>query len=173
MNEIIETYHLNLQDFNSNGIRYDDGRSMRDVLGDFERDYHSLHREYYALFMYANSSTMRCLAKACSAPEYYRYGMELNKGGAFDPIEDPLISSHIDMYSKYITVYGIDSIFMDNYDDNGYPIIDEEKEIYPLTLLVDSHLEDGTIKLSHPDDDDDDEAEELQPALPYFDYLTV
>ena len=89
----------------------------------------------------------------------------------FDPIEDPLINSKIDIYSKYVTVYGIDSAFMDKFEDNGYPVIDEENEIYPLTLLIDSSLPDGTIKLSHHDDDDDDEEEDLVPEKPKFEFL--
>ena len=170
MNEIIETYHVNLQEFNFNGVGKD-GRSMREVVGEYERDFHSLHKEYYALFMYANSNTMRVLAQACGAPEYSRSGMDLNNGRTFDPIEDPLINSKIDIYSKYVTVYGIDSAFMDKFEDNGYPVIDEENEIYPLTLLIDSSLPDGTIKLSHHDDDDDDEEEDLVPEKPKYEFL--
>ena len=36
-----------------------------------------------------------------------------------------------------LRVYGIDSVFMNEFDKFGYPVINENSDIYPLTLLVD------------------------------------
>jgi hypothetical protein len=77
----------------------------------------------------------------------------------------------MDMHSDYIYVYGIDSAFMTEYDEYGYPIIDEDSDIYPLTLLVDDNMGDGTIRLAVPTiDDSDDELEPVTIDVPQFEY---
>ena len=50
MKEIIETYKIYLQDYDDNGHRQSDGVSLRDVLFEFERDFHQRHSTCYALF---------------------------------------------------------------------------------------------------------------------------
>jgi hypothetical protein len=77
----------------------------------------------------------------------------------------------MDKYSDNIYVYGIDSAFMTDFDENGYPIIDEDSDIYPLTLLVDDNMRDDTIRLAVPTTDDD--GDELVPVtidVPQFEY---
>jgi len=51
---------------------------------------------------------------------------------------------------------------MNQFDSSGYPIIDEEKGIYPLTLLLDNDMRDGTFRLSVPSIDSD--SEEYEPV---------
>lgn len=67
-------------------------------------------------------------------------------------------------------VYGIDSAFMDNYDENGYPLLDENSNIYPLTLLIDEKLLDNTIKLTVPTIDDDNETDQIIVNISKFEY---
>ena len=97
--------------------------------------------------------------------------MDLTQGRSFDAEKDPYINHRMDMHSDYIYVYGIDSAFMTEYDEYGYPIIDEDSDIYPLTLLVDDNMGDGTIRLAVPTlDDDDDELEPVTIDVPQFEY---
>ena len=76
----------------------------------------------------------------------------------------------MDIHSKSVFVYGIDSAYMDNFDENGYPIIDENSEIYPLTLLVDDSMLDDVIKLTVPTIDGD-KAILININVPKFEYV--
>ena len=62
------------------------------------------------------------------------YGMDLTQGESFDAKMDPFINHEMEIHSPYICVYGIDSAFMTEFDENGYPIVDEDKDIYPLII---------------------------------------
>ena len=96
--------------------------------------------------------------------------MDLTQGRSFDAEKDPHINHQMDMHSNYIYVYGIDSAFMTKYDEYGYPIIDENSDIYPLTLLVDDNMGEGSIRLAVPTLDDDDELEPVTIDVPQFEY---
>ena len=84
--------------------------------------------------------------------------------------KDPFINHEMDNNSNYVYVYGIDSAYMTEYDESGYPILDENSEIYPLTLLVDDTIQDGSIRLSSPTSDDDGEEPEIVIYVPELEY---
>ena len=75
----------------------------------------------------------------------------------------------MDSHSQYFFVYGIDSAFMTEFDENGYPIINEDSDIYPLTLLIDSAMGNGVVRLAVPTIDDDD-TETVIIDVPKFEY---
>ena len=54
-------------DFNERGRRISDGVTFRDVVKDFERDFHERHSTEYALNLYANSLAMDLLARSNDA----------------------------------------------------------------------------------------------------------
>ena len=169
--EISETYYFNPADFNSNGRKLDDGMKFRDLIKCYERDFHDLHSTEYALNLYANSNTMALLARSCDAAPFLIYGMDLTQGRTFDAEKDPYINHQMDIHSDYIYVYGIDSAYMTEFDEYGYPIFDEDSDIYPLTLLVDNNMRDGSIRLAVPTmDDGDDELEPVTIDVPQFEY---
>jgi hypothetical protein len=168
--EISKTYYFNPAVFDCNGRRKDDGVTFRDLIKCYERDFHNIHSTEYALNLYANSHTMNLLAKSCDAAPFMIYGMDLTQGKSFDAEKDPFINHQIETYSNYIYVYGIDSAFMTEFDEHGYPIIDEDSDIYPLTLLVDDNMRDGTIRLAVPTSDDGDELEPVTIDIPQFEY---
>ena len=169
--EISETYYYNPADFDGNGRRLDDGMTFRDLVKNYEHDFHDKHSTEYALNLYANSNTMNLLAKSCDAAPFLVYGMDLTQGRSFDAEKDPYINHQMDIHSDYIYVYGIDSAFMTEFDEYGYPIFDEDSDIYPLTLLVDNNMRDGTIRLAVPSmDDDDDELEPVTIDVPQLEY---
>jgi hypothetical protein len=169
--EISETYYFNPSTFDSNGRMLDGGMTFRDLIISFERDFHDLHSTEYALNLYANSNTMALLARSCDAAPFLIYGMDLTQGRTFDAEKDPYINHQMDIHSDYIYVYGIDSAFMTEFDEYGYPIIDEDGDIYPLTLLVDNNMRDGSIRLAVPTmDDGGDELEPVTIDVPQFKY---
>ena len=169
--EICETYRFAPSDYDELGRRKDDGKTFREVVKDFERDFHIRHSTEYALNLYANSVTMRLLAKSNGAEPFMIYGMEMCHGTVFDPKDDPDFNLRMDLHSKNVTVYGIDSAFMD-YDEDGYPIIDPNGDIFPLTLLVDENMRDGEIRLATPTfDDDDEESEPVTNDVPQKEYV--
>jgi hypothetical protein len=169
--EISETYYFNPSTFDSNGRMLDGGMTFRDLIKSFERDFHDLHSTEYALNLYANSNTMALLARSCDAAPFLIYGMDLTQGRTFDAEKDPYINHQMDIHSDYIYVYGIDSAFMTEFDEYGYPIIDEDGDIYPLTLLVDNNMRDGSIRLAVPTmDDGGDELEPVTIDVPQFEY---
>ena len=162
-NEIRETYSFNPKDFNEKGRRRSDGVSFRDIIKEFEVDFHHRHSAEYALNLYCNSRTMMLLERACNAEPFLRYGMDLTQGDAFDAIQDPQINREIYPQDKFIIVYGIDSAFMKERDEYGIPIVSEENGIYPLTLLIDEEMNDCNVRLAVPTSDDDNE-EEVVPV---------
>ena len=168
--EISETYYYTPADFDENGRRKSDGMTFRDLIKDFERDFHSRHSTEYALNLYANSQTMNLLARSCDAAPFLLYGMELTEGKSFDAEKDPYFNHEMDQFSKKIYVYGIDSAFMTEFDEHGYPVLDEDNEIFPLTLLVDDTMRDGDLRLSVPTVDNGDEAENVPIDVPHFEY---
>ena len=169
--EIIENYSFNPFDYDENGRRKDDGRTFRDVVKDFEHDFHNWHSTEYALNLYANSRTMSLLAKSNGAEPFMIYGMDLCHGTVFNPKDDPDFNFQMDSVSEFVTVYGIDSAFM-TYDEDGYPIIDENSDIFPLTLLIDEKMRDGEIRLATPTTDDDDaEPENVINDVPQKEYV--
>lgn len=155
--ETSETYFFNPSEFDLEGHRIYDGLSFREVIKEFEYDFHRIHSADYAMNLYANARTMRLLSKSCGAAPYLVYGMELTQGNSFDVLQDPRVNHQMEMYSKAIYVYGIDSAFMTDFDENGYPLLNKEESIYPLTLLVDNEMRDGEVRLSTPSIDGDNE----------------
>lgn len=169
--EIIENYSFNPLDYDESGRRKDDGKTFRDVVKDFERDFHDRHSTEYALNLYANSRTMSLLAKSNGAEPFMIYGMDLCHGAVFNPKDDPDFNFQMDSVSEFVTVYGIDSAFM-TYDEDGYPIIDENSDIFPLTLLIDEKMRDGEVRLATPTtDDDDEEPENVINDVPQKEYV--
>ena len=166
--EISETYHFNPDSFNDKG-RNEFGISFREIVKNFEHDFHCRHSTEYAMNLYANSSMMRLLAKSCDAAPFLSYGMDLTQGKSFDAAKDPYINHEIDKYSRFIYVYGIDSAYMTDYDENNYPIIDDEKGIYPLTLLIDDTMKDGVVRLAVPTNDGN-ESEDVIVDVPQFEF---
>ncbi len=167
--EISETYYFNPADYNQSGRRISDGERFRDVIKGFEREFHRYHSTEYALNLYANYLTMDLLSKSCDATPNHVYGMDLTQGRGFDAKCDPYYNHQMDIYSSHIMVYAIDSAFMDVFE-NGYPVIDDEKMIYPLTLLIDNELQNGVIRLSVPTIDDGDDFEPVTVDNPKFEY---
>ena len=152
--EINETYRFRVADFDTKGRRKADGETFRNVVKTYERDFHTRHTNEYAINLYANSRTMHLLQCSCDADPRLMYGMELTQATSFDPTLDPDINHAIDKASKYILVYGIDSAFMTEFNEFNNPVIDEERGIYPLTLLIDNTISDGTLRLSVPTTDE-------------------
>ena len=169
--EISETYSFNPDDFNEKGRRESDGLSFRDLVKGFEYDFHRRHSTEYALNLYCNSRTMGLLERACDAAPFMMYGMDLTQGNGFDAINDPFINHEMDKRSERIYVYGIDSAFMTNFDEYGIPILSEDEDIYPLTLLIDNTMRDGNLRLAVPTLDDDVEEEIIPVDVPEFEFV--
>lgn len=155
--EISETYCFDPSEYDANGRRIKDGVRFRNVVKEFEIEFHGLHSADYALNLYANSRTMRLLSKSCDAAPFLIYGMELTQGDSFDALLDPTNNHKMESFGKSVYVYAIDSAFMTQFDENGYPFLDEEKTIYPLALLINNEMKDGEIRLSVPSLDGDNE----------------
>lgn len=168
--EFYDTYYYNPEDFNSHGVRKSDGKTLRELIKHFEYDFHNVHASEYALNLYASSKTMNLLALSCNAAPFLKYGMELYNGESFEHCKDSYINHSIDEHSRFITVYGIDSAYMDKYDNNGYPIINEGSEIYPLTLLIDDNMPNNEIKLSAFTDEDEGEFNNTGVYVPEKEY---
>lgn len=169
--EITETYYFTLSDFNEKGRRISDGVTFRDVVKDFERDFHERHSTEYALNLYANSLTMDLLTKSNDAKPFLLYGMDLTQGKSFDAVQAPFVNHEMEKRSEKIYVYGIDSAFMTEFDEYGYPILNDDNDIYPLTLLVDDAMRYGELRLAVPTlDDGDDETENVTIDVPQFEY---
>jgi len=167
--EITETYKFAPEDYDDKGRRKVSELKFRDWVTACEQDFHSVHSGMYALNFYGNSNTMRLLQASCDANPKLLYGMDLYHGRHFHPIKDPYINHKIDVKSEYITVYGIDSAFMP-LNEKGIPKFDEDKCIWPLTLLIDNDMLDGEIKLSCPDDDEKESEEQVVPVAPQYEY---
>lgn len=76
----------------------------------------------------------------------------------------------MDRHGEKVYVYGIDSAFMTEFDEYGYPILDEDSDIFPLTLLVDNTMRNGEVRLAVPTLDDGDEEENVTIDVPLFEY---
>ena len=110
------------------------------------------------------------LAKSNDAAPFLLYGMDLTQGNSFDPIKDTFVNHEMDKHSEKVYVYGIDSAFMTEFDEYGYPILDEDSDIFPLTLLVDNTMRNGEVRLAVPTLDDGDEEENVTIDVPQFEY---
>ena len=168
--ELYKTYYFDSADYDKRGRRKSDGKSFRDVIKEFEYDFHDTYSTEYALNLYANSRTMALLAKSNDAAPFLTYGMDLTQGKLFDAVQDPYVNHEMEKYSPNIYVYGIDSAFMTEFDEYGYPILDENSDIYPLTLLVDDTMRDNEVRLAVPTMDDGDETEDVTINVPQFEY---
>lgn len=168
--EIIETYYFKPSVFNQDGRRKSDGKTFRDYIKECEIDFHTRHSAEYAYNLYANSQTMALLARSNNAAPFLIYGMDLTKGNTFDPIEDPYINHVMDKSSNYVCVFGIDSAFMTEFDESGYPVLNDDSNIFPLTLLVDDNMRNDEFRLSVPTADDGDESENVIINAPIFEY---
>lgn len=168
--EIYKTYYFDPADYDNRGRRKSDGKIFRDVVKEFEYDFHDTFSTEYALNLYANSLTMALLAKSKDAAPFLIYGMDLTQGKSFDALQDPFVNHEMEKYSPNIYVYGIDSAFMTEFDEYGYPVLDENCDIYPLTLLVDNTMRDNEVRLAVPTMDDGDETEDVTIDVPQFEY---
>ena len=168
--ELYKTYYFDPADYDDRGRRKSDGKTFRDVVKEFEYDFHNTYSTEYALNLYANSLTMALLAKSKDAAPFLIYGMDLTQGKSFDAVQDPFVNHEMEKYSLNIYVYGIDSAFMTEFDEYGYPVSDEDSDIYPLTLLVDNTMRDNEVRLAVPTMDDGDETEDVTIDVPQFEY---
>ena len=168
--ELYKTYYFDSADYDKRGRMKSDGKSFRDVIKEFEYDFHDTYSTEYALNLYANSRTMALLAKSNDAAPFLTYGMDLTQGKLFDAVQDPYVNHEMEKYSPNIYVYGIDSAFMTEFDEYGYPVLDEDSDIYPLTLLVDDTMRDNEVRLAVPTMDDGDETEDVTINVPQFEY---
>ena len=168
--ELYKTYYFNPAGYDNRGRRKSDGKTFRDVVKEFEYDFHETYSTEYALNLYASSRTMALLAKSKDAAPFLIYGMDLTQGKSFDAIQDPFVNHEIEKHSANIYVYGIDSAFMTEFDEYGCPVLDEDSDIYPLTLLVDNTMRDNVVRLAVPTMDDGDETEDVIIDVPKFEF---
>ena len=108
--ELYKTYYFDPADYDERGRRKSDGKSFRDVIKEFEFDFHDTYSTEYAL-------------------PFLTYGMDLTQGKSFDAVQDPFVNHEMEKYSPSVYVYGIDSAFMTEFDEYGYPILDENSDI--------------------------------------------
>ena len=168
--ELYKTFYFNPADYDNRGRRKSDGKTFRDVVKEFEYDFHDTYSTEYALNLYANSLTMALLAKSKDAAPFLIYGMDLTQGKSFDAEQDPYVNHEIEKHSANIYVYGIDSAFMTEFDEYGCPVLNEDSDISPLTLLVDDTMRDNEVRLAVPTTDDGDETEDVTINVPKFEY---
>ena len=168
--ELSKKYYYYPSDFDTLGRRKSDGMTFRGVIKEFEYDFHETYSTEYALNLYANSLTMALLAKSNDAAPFLIYGMDLTQGKSFDAIQDPYVNHEMEKYSPNIYVYGIDSAFMTEFDEYGYPVLNEDSRIFPLTLLVDNTMRDDEVRLAVPTIDDGDETEDVIIDVPKYEY---
>ena len=90
--ELYKTYYFDPADYDERGRRKSDGKSFRDVIKEFEFDFHDTYSTEYALNLYANSRTMALLAKSNDAAPFLTYGMDLTQGKSFDAVQDPFVN---------------------------------------------------------------------------------
>ena len=90
--ELYKTYYFNPADYDNRGRRKIDGKTFRDVVKEFEYDFHDTYSTEYALNLYANSRTMALLAKSKDAAPFLMYGMDLTQGKSFDAVQDPYVN---------------------------------------------------------------------------------
>ena len=65
--ELSKKYYYNPSDFDFSGRRKSDGMTFRNIIKEFEYDFHETYSTEYALNLYANSKTMALLAKSENA----------------------------------------------------------------------------------------------------------
>ena len=169
--EISEIYYYNPSDFNQDGRRKLDGKTFRDYIKKCEIDFHNRHSTSYAYNLYANSQTMALLARSNNAAPFLIYGMDLTQGFSFDPIGDPYVNHEMDKASKKVYVYGIDSAFMTEFDESGYPVLNDDSNIFPLTLLVDDKMRNDELRLAVPTMDDGDDDFAPVNVSPKYEYV--
>jgi hypothetical protein len=151
--EIKETYYFSPNDFNVKGRHRMNDKTFREVVKEFERDFHKRHPSHFGIYLFANKNTMLLLQYSCDADANLIYGMDLIDG-EFDPATNWKIENH----SQYTTVYAIDSAYsFEAYSDNEF-----KDGAYPLTLLIDDRLSNGTLLLKYLDDDEADD--EVNPV---------
>ena len=168
--EFYKTYYFTPADYDNKGRRKSNGMTFRDVIKEFEYDFHETYSTEYALNLYANSQTMALLAKSNDAEPFLMYGMDLTQGKSFDAIQDPYVNHEMEKHSANIYVYGIDSAFMTEFNEYGYPVLNEDSDIFPLTLLVDNTMRNNEVRLAVPTTDDGDETEDVTIDVPQFEY---
>jgi hypothetical protein len=78
--ELSKKYYYNPSDFNIFGRRKSDDVTFRNVIKEFEYDFHETYSTEYALNLYANSRTMALLAESNDAAPFLVYGMDLTQG---------------------------------------------------------------------------------------------
>ena len=144
--------------------------TFRDVVKEFEYDFHETYSTEYALNLYASSRTMAILAKSKDAAPFLMYVMDLTQGKSFDALQDPYVNHEIEKHSANIYVYGIDSAFMTEFDEYGCPVLNEDSDIFPLTLLVDNTMRDNEVRMAVPTTDDGDETEDVIIDVPKFEF---
>jgi hypothetical protein len=76
----------------------------------------------------------------------------------------------MEKHSANIYVYGIDSAFMTEFEEYGYPVLTEDSDIFPLTLLVDNAMRNNEVRLAVPTTDGGDETENVTIDVPQFEY---
>lgn len=168
--ELYKIYYYTPRDYDNRGRRKNDRMTFREVIKEFEYDFHETYNTEYALNLYASSRTMALLAKSNDAAPFLIYGMDLTQGKSFDAKQDPYVNHEMEKNSPYIYVYGIDSAFMTEFDEYGYPVLNDDSDIYPLTLLVDDTMRDDEVRLAFPTMDDGDETEDVIIDVPKFEY---
>jgi hypothetical protein len=168
--ELYKTYYFDRADYDNRGRRKSDGKTFRDVVKEFEYDFHDSYSTEYALNLYANSLTMALLAKSKDAAPFLMYGMDLTQGKSFDAVQDPFVNHEMEKHSANIYVYGIDSAFMTEFEEYGYPVLTEDSDIFPLTLLVDNAMRNNEVRLAVPTTDGGDETENVTIDVPQFEY---
>ena len=91
--ELSKKYYYSPSNFDNLGRRKGDGMTFRDIIKEFEYDFHEIYSTEYALNLYANSKTMALLAKSNDAAPFLIYGMDLTQGKSFDAIQYMILTS--------------------------------------------------------------------------------
>ena len=143
---LIEHYTYKPEEYDIEDLHKESRQLFIDVIGRWEKDFHSKHPAFHANYLFGNQSTMSLIDHCLSFEgTNLRCGMEMIDG------EINLDANmEIETYSDIQTVYGIDSAVLP--DD------------LPLLLIIDNSLSDGKILLKYiPDDDDDDKDRVNEP----------
>ena len=105
--ELYKTYYFNPADYDNRGRRKSDGMTFRDLIKEFEYDFHETYSTEYALNFYANSQTMALLAKSKDAAPFLMYGMDLTQGISFDAIQDPYVNHEMENWGVIKEMYNV------------------------------------------------------------------
>lgn len=147
--ELSKKYYYNPSDFNIFGRRKSDDVTFRNVIKEFEYDFHETYSTEYALNLYANSRTMALLAESNDAAPFLVYGMDLTQGKSFDAVKDPLVNHEMEKYSQNICVYGIDSAFMTEFDEFGYENVVFLTKQEARSLQIKARLSGRKLSIQH------------------------